>query len=251
MGPSAQSLEMYRELAEWYERLGQNTMRDRFLMLAADTAMQLNQPDEAERLRLKLLQGSRHHMLRPYASWTEAASAPDVQAYLRDLRLNYPPDVAEQLLATLKQGSGGGASGGQPLDQTRPLPWQAPPPSASARPIPYTAPLLDTSEPSPASTPRPRVVRPLADPYPLADESQPMPTMPPPKAAPRAAPPAQRPIPLAAPVGPPPEPPAPPPVPKNGAAWLNAALVGITFLVALAALALTFGRPFVPAEWLK
>jgi hypothetical protein len=56
---------------------------------------------------------------------------------------------------------------------------------------------------------------------------------------------------MAAPVGPPPEPPPPPAAPKNGATWLNAALVGITFLAALAALALVFGRPFVPAEWLK
>src|SRR4051794_24700922 len=115
MGPQTQNMQLYSDLADAYERLGQVTMRDRFLMLAADAALQMLLTDEAERFRQRLLSGSRHHMLRPYGSFVEAAEAPDVQTYLRDLRLNYPPDVAEQMLASLQ---GGGPAR---LDVTQPL----------------------------------------------------------------------------------------------------------------------------------
>src|SRR5260370_1333322 len=89
-----ESLSIYRDLADCYDRLGQVSMRDRFLILAADAALEAGLPAEAERLRQRLLQGSRHHMLRPYSSFAEAASRADVQTYLRDLRLNYPHAVA-------------------------------------------------------------------------------------------------------------------------------------------------------------
>ena len=95
-------LVIYRELADRYEALNQMAMRDRFLILAADAALQSGNPADAERFRQRLLATSRYHMLRPYGSFAEATQAPDVQTYLRDLRANYPVEVATQLLDSLK-----------------------------------------------------------------------------------------------------------------------------------------------------
>ena len=104
MPAGSEALRVYESLADWYERQAQAQMRDRFLLLAADTALAGGQPDEAERLRLRLLQHSPHHMLRPFASFAEALGSPDVQGYLSDLRQTYPPETAEQLLGSLRAG---------------------------------------------------------------------------------------------------------------------------------------------------
>src|SRR5205085_11918442 len=71
------------------------------LVLAADAALAAGSGDEAERLRLRLLQLNPHHMLKPYSSFAQALEAPDVSTYVRDLRQNYPPEVAEGLLRML------------------------------------------------------------------------------------------------------------------------------------------------------
>ena len=95
-------LRIYKELADLYERQRQPQMRDRFLVLAADAALLAGKPDEADRLRLRLLKVNPHHMLKPYASFAQALKAPDVLTYVKDLRVNYPADVAEDLLRTLQ-----------------------------------------------------------------------------------------------------------------------------------------------------
>jgi hypothetical protein len=139
-------LSLYSELAERYDHLGQVSMRDRFLILAADAALEVGQAGEAERIRLRLLQGSRHHMLRPYASFAEAARAVDVQTYLRDLRTNYPPEVAQQLLDSLKEPGAEGKPGAalyQTQSLTEPQSGSAPIDASPVRPIPPTAPLID------------------------------------------------------------------------------------------------------------
>src|SRR4051812_15788355 len=102
--PTQTVLAVYRELADHYDRLGQPSMRDRFLMLAADAALSAGGGDVAERLRQRLLSGNRHHMLRPYGSFEEASRAADVQAYLDGLRANYPPDQARDLLDAMGGG---------------------------------------------------------------------------------------------------------------------------------------------------
>ena len=102
MDPRENLLRIYRELADWYERQRQPQMRDRFLVLAADAALTAGRPDEAERLRLRLLKVNPHHMLKPYGSFAQALKAPDVLTYVKDLRVNYPADVAEDLLRTLQ-----------------------------------------------------------------------------------------------------------------------------------------------------
>ena len=101
MDSQTKCLDVYRELADWYEQRGQAPMRDRFLVLAADAALAAGSGDEAERLRLRLLQLNPHHMLKPYSSFAQALEAPDVSTYVRDLRQNYPPEVAEGLLRML------------------------------------------------------------------------------------------------------------------------------------------------------
>ncbi len=192
-------LNVYSELAECYDRLGQFSMRDRFLILAADAALETGQPGEAERMRLRLLQGSRHHMLRPYHSFAEAARAPDVQTYLKDLRTNYPPSVAELLLDSLKGGSGEGPPG-TAFDPTQSLPepegWATPTNDPPARPIPPTAPLIDISSRqrsapiagcSPGEPGDPDI-------YPIREEHNPRPMAQPiPSRVPAARPPAGRP----------------------------------------------------------
>ncbi len=102
MDPRESLLGVYRELADWYEKRRQPPMRDRFLVLAADAALLANRPDEAESLRLRLLRVNPHHMLKPYASLNQALKAPDVLTYIKDLRVNYPANVAEDLLRTVQ-----------------------------------------------------------------------------------------------------------------------------------------------------
>jgi hypothetical protein len=144
-------LQVYRDLAEWYERHGQPQMRDRFLMLAADAALTAARTLEAERLRQRLLHLNPQHLLRPYQSMAQALQAPDVQIYLRDLRTNYPLETARDLLRNVRASEGlppraeseavdlGGQTwhepGEQPLDQTAALPpLAARPRPASGRP---------------------------------------------------------------------------------------------------------------------
>ena len=98
MTTKARSLQVYEELATWYDRQGQAKLRDWFLVLAADNAQALGQADQAERLRQRLLHVNPHHLLRPFKSFAEALQSPDVRGYVADLRRNYPPETAEQLL---------------------------------------------------------------------------------------------------------------------------------------------------------
>ena len=103
MDPRENLLRVYKELADWYERQRQPPMRDRFLVLAADAALPANRPDEAETLRLRLLKVNPHHMLKPYASFAQALKAPDVLTYIKDLLVNHPTKVAEDLYARFKR----------------------------------------------------------------------------------------------------------------------------------------------------
>jgi hypothetical protein len=93
---------VYRDVADCYDRCGQESMRDRFLVLAADAALSSNQIDEAERLRSHLLQRNPHHLLKPYASFEEAMKSVDVQNYVAALRRSHPFEKAEYLLETLR-----------------------------------------------------------------------------------------------------------------------------------------------------
>jgi hypothetical protein len=79
MSTKLRSLQVYEELATWYDRQGQAKLRDWFLVLAADLALTLGQRDLAERFRQRLLHANPHHLLRPFATFAEALQAADVK----------------------------------------------------------------------------------------------------------------------------------------------------------------------------
>src|SRR5205807_405899 len=122
-------LHLYRDLADYHERQGLDQLRDRFLVLAAAAAQTTGQGDEAERLRQRLLKGNADHMLRGFTSMAQALRAPDVQTYLEDLRQEYPPRAAEDLLASVRRPA---------------LPARR----KAARVLPPTAPVIDLDGPA-------------------------------------------------------------------------------------------------------
>jgi hypothetical protein len=108
-------IQIYEELAAWYARQGLDQLRDRFLVLAADAALNAGKADQAERLRARLLENSPHHLLKPFGSLAEALKTPDVQNYVSGLRRGYPPESAASLLENLRSGKTGSEAA-----QTRP-----------------------------------------------------------------------------------------------------------------------------------
>src|SRR5258708_8614999 len=101
MPAGIQAVDTYRKLADWHHNHGQPQHRDRFLVLAADSAFAEGRADEAEALRQRLLRVNPHHLLKPFSSFGQALKSPDVQTYLSDLRRSYPVRVASDLLASL------------------------------------------------------------------------------------------------------------------------------------------------------
>src|SRR3954451_18973297 len=91
-------LRVYEELAGRFARRGEPRHRDHCLVLAADAALAAGRPDEAERLRQRLLQVNPHHLLRPFTAMSEAMQSTDVQDYIADLRHQWPPELVDKLL---------------------------------------------------------------------------------------------------------------------------------------------------------
>ena len=89
---------MYEDLANYFARQGDSQRRDQCLVLAADAALRNGQPEEAERLRKRLLLTNPDHFLRPYASMAEAMLASDVYDFVLELREQWPPETLAQLL---------------------------------------------------------------------------------------------------------------------------------------------------------
>src|SRR5262249_7244074 len=120
MEPSTDLADTYRKLAEWHHQHGHPQQRDRFLVLAAYTAHAVGRPEQADSLRVRLLRHNPHHLLKPYTSFAQALTAPDVESYVNDLRRSYPPNTATQLLASLP-GKGSSDHGGTVLPPTQPV----------------------------------------------------------------------------------------------------------------------------------
>jgi hypothetical protein len=232
---------VYTELADWYERHAQASMRDRFLVLAADAALQSGQADTAERLRQRLLHANPHHLLKPYASFAEALAAPDVETYVADLRQSYPLETAEGLLRTLREGGR----------------------SAAAAPVPGVTKVTPSQEGDPGTfavreedagqrpvRAVPQKTKPSrAIPTPRADPDAPPAPARPPAAAPT------RPVPVSRatqtiPLAPAPAP-APVPAEEPGSgSWLSSILFGLIITAGVAVAAYTLARPFLPPGWL-
>jgi hypothetical protein len=147
----------YQQLADWHHRHGHPQQRDRFLLLAAYSALADGQPDTAESFRQKLLRHNPHHLLKPYHSFEEAMQAPDVDEYARDLLRSYPPETAADLLSR--------------------LPYQKNTSSTAQPAIPPTQPLIDLDAPSSQAAPTeeelPRVYRVRQDPAESPAKSRP------------------------------------------------------------------------------
>ncbi|MGH7226040.1 MAG: hypothetical protein ACRELF_22725, partial [Gemmataceae bacterium] len=249
----------YKELADWYERQGQAAMRDRFLILAAEAAFSAGKPDEAERLRQRLLQGNPHHMLKPFTSFAQALQSTNIQIYIHDLQVNYPAETAEGLLQNLRSG-------------VAPVPSDSGLGDNTFGTVPRTAPLIEIRDepslPLGASMDSLKV-------YPLRDEPEPKL---PPKPTPLNRPSARKPAPAQPIVHPPDRPstlntpsprsqptlprslrpattpaPAPLPPPESAAppgVWLSLILFGMTVTAGVALAFYTLARPFLPREWL-
>jgi hypothetical protein len=89
---------MYEDLANYFARQGEPQRRDQCLVLAADAALRNGQPEEAERMRKRLLLTNPQHFLQPYASMAEAMLASDVYDFVLELRQLWPPETLAQLL---------------------------------------------------------------------------------------------------------------------------------------------------------
>jgi hypothetical protein len=96
--------QIYQELADTFERQHQPELRDHFLILAADMALSAGRAEEAERLRQRLLRANPHHVLRPYASFAQAAANSDIQTFLEELRQRYPVERAQDMLESFWPG---------------------------------------------------------------------------------------------------------------------------------------------------
>jgi hypothetical protein len=263
-------LALYQELADCYERKGQAQMRDRFLVLAADAALSAGRPDQAEHLRLRLLQQNPHHLLKPYASLGEALKAPDVQHYVADLRRTYAPEAAEHLLESLRVSAAAAAPSpsrpGAPQAAAAPIRPTAlhPPTQGPAKESPEVLQFYRVQQEVEEELPQPVAQRqaaaPPAGPKPLAPPAPPPPSRPPTaEAAPLPRAPAKKPI----------RPPAisplvPQPVSPRATGtltsereqqdlatgyWVASALMVLLFFAGLALAVYTFARPFLPAEW--
>lgn len=110
MAATDKTVQVYQELAEYYDRQKQAPVRDRFLVLAADAAQTAGRQEEAEQLRGRLLHLNPHHLLKPFSSLAEATRSPDVQNYIAGLRRTYPPETCERQLESLRAGNTGAAA---------------------------------------------------------------------------------------------------------------------------------------------
>jgi hypothetical protein len=252
------TLQVYKELADWYERQGQPAMRDRFLILAAEAAFSAGKPDEAERLRQRLLQGNPHHMLKPFSSFAQALQSTNIQIYIHDLQVNYPPETAGDLLHKLRGDTGVPAAIPQtaPLIEIRDEPTlplgnsleplkvyplreeteATLPPSPPVKPTQLHRPAPRQQPAAPPSGKPPVRSSPLNTPVPLAPAALPRPTAPARSARPAVSPDRS------------PPPPNPEPVPPGGG--LALLLFGMTVTAGIALAVYTLARPFLPPQWL-
>ena len=114
-------------------------------------------------------------MLKPFGSYAQALKTPDVLTYVKDLRVNYPANVAEDLLRTLQSDAKPAAAPPAPVLEKDPFVDEKPPEAARPAPanphLPQTIPLQGPfpaaprrTRPPPPSPPGPVGARPGARP---------------------------------------------------------------------------------------
>ncbi len=105
MPTAEQNCALYKQLAEKYHGRGRFQERDRFLILAADTAWNAGDVAKAEELRRRIMDFNPSHLLKPYATFEAALKSPDILAYVQQLRRGYPRERAMELLRELDAAS--------------------------------------------------------------------------------------------------------------------------------------------------
>src|SRR5262249_18119565 len=110
--PAAEdSARTYHQLAQGYERQGDASMRDRFLVLAADAYLAAGRPSDAEQARAHLVRVNPQHLLHTQPSMVQALQSSDVRNYVDGLKRHYPPEQAVKLLRELQnRAPGAGAA---------------------------------------------------------------------------------------------------------------------------------------------
>jgi hypothetical protein len=164
------TFDLYQQLADANATQGRFQERDRFLVLAIDAAQQAGRIDLAEQWRQHLLQLNPHHLVKPYGSFQEAVLSPNFGNYLQQLRRNFPPNKAQELLNELSRPAIVPFSGGptvqsyslreEPAVSTNPDPLAHVPVSAgrptAPPPLPYQ---LQPARPMPLAAPPPSLKR--------------------------------------------------------------------------------------------
>ncbi len=102
MPTAERAIEIYLRLARACEGPAHAAERDAYLLLAAEAAWACGRNEQAERLRFLLLKHSPNHLLKAYGSFAQALESQDVQALIRQLRRQHPPERAERLLQNLE-----------------------------------------------------------------------------------------------------------------------------------------------------
>jgi hypothetical protein len=162
---------VFEELSDRFAAQGQLRQRDHCLVLAADAALSAGESDEAERLRQKLLQQNRHHLLRPYGSMAEAMQSPDIRAFVADIRRQWPADQARAMHAAGPADDAPVAAVGTSDGRAEAIAPPTPPPPTMAPP--ESRPRGPVFTPLPVAAPARPAVEPAKSPYEPADLSPP------------------------------------------------------------------------------
>jgi hypothetical protein len=110
MPTSEEIARTYHQLAQGYERIGDASMRDRFLVLAADAYLAAGRPSDAEQVRAHLVRVNPQHLLKGQLSMVQALQSSDVRNYVDGLKRHYPPEQAAKFLHELESRAPGGAN---------------------------------------------------------------------------------------------------------------------------------------------
>lgn len=91
----------YLQLAHASQRRRQLQVRDKLLVLAGMTALEIDREDISAHCRRRVLEHNPRHLVRRWPDLATAARAERFRAYLKQLRRKYSPEKAEHMLDSL------------------------------------------------------------------------------------------------------------------------------------------------------
>jgi hypothetical protein len=95
------ALGMYLQLARAAGLRGQGGIRDKLLVLAGVTAVEIDQPDVAAECRLRIVDHNPQHLVRRWSTFAEALDDEEFLAYLKQQIRRYSAERVEHLLEQL------------------------------------------------------------------------------------------------------------------------------------------------------